>query len=158
MTPEAKEAGHILAEVQIKKDQFRVFDFDHLQKQYDAIQDLMKQKKDKPFERFMLEFLKCDLNIGNIKTNIHNYINSEMSKSILTLILLKLVFYYRMRYFGTNGRIYNDIIDLIVELQIKLNPEKNNDLTKVFKGNKEIVRRKIASELDKAQNFDIHNL
>ena len=30
MTPEAKEAGHILAEVQIKKDQFRVFDFDHL--------------------------------------------------------------------------------------------------------------------------------
>ena len=45
MTPEAKEAGHILAEVQIKKDQFRVFDFDHLQKQYDAIQDLMKQKK-----------------------------------------------------------------------------------------------------------------
>ena len=45
MTPEAKEAGHILAEVQIKKDQFRVFDFDHLQKQYNAIQDLMKQKK-----------------------------------------------------------------------------------------------------------------
>ncbi len=45
MTPEAKEAGHILAEVQIKKDQFKVFDFDHLQKQYDTIQDLMKQKK-----------------------------------------------------------------------------------------------------------------
>lgn len=45
MTPEAKEAGHILAEVQIKKDQFKVFDFDHLQKQYNAIQDLMKQKK-----------------------------------------------------------------------------------------------------------------
>ena len=37
MTPEAKEAGHILAEVQIKKDQFKVFDFDHLQKQYNAI-------------------------------------------------------------------------------------------------------------------------
>lgn len=36
MTPEAKEAGHILAEVQIKKDQFRVFDFDHLQKQYEC--------------------------------------------------------------------------------------------------------------------------
>ena len=45
MTPEAKEAGHILTEVQIKKDQFKVFDFDHLQKQYDTIQDLMKQKK-----------------------------------------------------------------------------------------------------------------
>ena len=45
MTPEAKEAGHILAEVQIKKDQFKVFDFDHLQKQYDAIMALMKENK-----------------------------------------------------------------------------------------------------------------
>ena len=34
-----------LAEIIINKDQFRVFDFDHLQKQYDAIMDLMKDKK-----------------------------------------------------------------------------------------------------------------
>lgn len=45
MTPEAKVAGHLLVEVQIKKDEFKVFDFAHLQKQYDAIQDLMKQGK-----------------------------------------------------------------------------------------------------------------
>ena len=45
MTPEAKETGHVLAEVMIKKDKFKVFDFDHLQKQYDAIMSLMKEKK-----------------------------------------------------------------------------------------------------------------
>ncbi|MBM6840925.1 phosphoribosylformylglycinamidine synthase [[Clostridium] spiroforme] len=45
MTPEAKEAGHILVEVQLNKDEFKVFDFAHMQKQYDAIQALMKQGK-----------------------------------------------------------------------------------------------------------------
>lgn len=45
ITPEAKETGHVLAEVMIKKDKFKVFDFDHLQKQYDAIMALMKEKK-----------------------------------------------------------------------------------------------------------------
>ena len=43
MTPEAKETGHVLAEVMIKKDKFKVFDFDHLQKQYDAIMSLMNE-------------------------------------------------------------------------------------------------------------------
>lgn len=45
MTPEAKETGHVLAEIMINKDEFKVFDFNHLQKQYDAIMTLMKEKK-----------------------------------------------------------------------------------------------------------------
>ena len=45
MTPEIKETGHVLAEIIINKDQYHVFDFDHLQKQYDAIMELMKNKK-----------------------------------------------------------------------------------------------------------------
>lgn len=45
MTPEAKETGHVLAEIMINKDEFKVFDFNHLQKQYDAIMALMKEKK-----------------------------------------------------------------------------------------------------------------
>ena len=45
ITPEAKEIGHILVEVQLKKDEFKVFDFVHLQKQYDLVQSLMKQGK-----------------------------------------------------------------------------------------------------------------
>ena len=45
MTPEVKEAGHVLVEVVINKDKYHVFDFDHLQKQYDAIMALMKENK-----------------------------------------------------------------------------------------------------------------
>ncbi len=45
MTPEAKEPGHVLAEVMIKKDKFKVLDLEHLQKQYDAIMSLMSQKR-----------------------------------------------------------------------------------------------------------------
>ena len=65
----------------------------------------MEQKKYKPFEKFMLEFLKCDLNVGNVIPELH----------------MKLLFYYRMRFFGTNKQIYNGILDLIIEAQIKLN-------------------------------------
>ena len=45
MTPEIKETGHVLAEIIINKDQYHIFDFNHLQKQYDAIMELMKDKK-----------------------------------------------------------------------------------------------------------------
>ena len=45
MTPELKETGHVLAEIIINKDKYKVFDFDHLQKQYDAVVALMKEKK-----------------------------------------------------------------------------------------------------------------
>lgn len=45
LTPEAKEEGHVLAEIIINKDEFEVFDFEHLMKQYDAIQNLMAEEK-----------------------------------------------------------------------------------------------------------------
>ena len=32
-----------------------------------AINELIKNKQDKPFEKFMLTFLKCDLKIGRLK-------------------------------------------------------------------------------------------
>lgn len=64
-----------------------------------AIDELMKQKEDKAFEKFMLKFLKCDLNIGNIISELRRYIEKENSESILKLIFMKLLFYYRMRFF-----------------------------------------------------------
>lgn len=120
-----------------------------------AIDELMEQKEDKPFEKFMLEFLKCDMNIGNIMSELHRYIQKETSEGILKLIFMKLLFYYRMRFFGSNTQIYNCILDLIIELQIKLNLGKNPTLTKVYKGNKSIVRREVARQLEKNQNIDL---
>ncbi len=63
-----------------------------------AINELMIYKKNKPFEKFMLIFLKCDQKIGNVCSELNRYIQEETSESILKLITTKLVFYYKMRF------------------------------------------------------------
>lgn len=120
-----------------------------------AIDELMRQKEDKPFEKFMLEFLKCDLNVGNIVSELQRYIQKETSEGILKLIFIKLLFYYRIRFFGTNTQIYNSILDLIIEVQIKLNPEKSVTLTKAFKGNKSKARKVVAKQIEKNERIKI---
>lgn len=120
-----------------------------------AIDELMEQKEDKPFEKFMLEFLKCDLNIGNIISELHRYIQKETSEGILKLIFMKLLFYYRMRFFGTNIKIYNDILDLIMEVYIKLNPEQSTTLTKAYKGNRSMARKELATKIEKSEHIDL---
>lgn len=45
MTPELKEANHILVEIMLPKDQFHVYDFEALKKQYDAVMELIKNKQ-----------------------------------------------------------------------------------------------------------------
>jgi len=45
ITPELKAGGHTLVEVMLPKDQFHVYDFDALKKQYDAIMELMQEGK-----------------------------------------------------------------------------------------------------------------
>ena len=123
-----------------------------------AIDELMGQKEDKPFEKFMLEFLKYDLNVGNFMPELHRYIQKETSEGILKLIFIKLLFHYRMRFFGTDTQIYNSILDLIIEVQIKLNPEKSSTLSKAFKGNKSIVRKEVAKQIEqieKSQSIEL---
>ncbi|MFV0394346.1 MAG: phosphoribosylformylglycinamidine synthase [Coprobacillaceae bacterium] len=45
ITPELKETGHILVEVIVNKDTNYIYDFKHLQKQYDTIMKLMRENK-----------------------------------------------------------------------------------------------------------------
>ena len=45
MTPELKENGHTLVEIMLPKDEFRVYDFDVLKAQYDAVMKLMRDGK-----------------------------------------------------------------------------------------------------------------
>ena len=42
-----------------------------------AINELIKKKKDKAFEKFMLAFLKCDLKIVNLKSELSQYISKR---------------------------------------------------------------------------------
>ena len=119
-----------------------------------AINELLGQKEGKPFEKFMLEFLKCDLNVGNILSELNKYIQKETSEGILKLIIMKLVFYYRMRFFGTNVQIYDGLLDLIMEVQIKLNRDKSNKLAYNYKGNRSIARKKLAKQIDKSESIE----
>lgn len=45
ITPELKASGHTLVEVMLPKDQFHVYDFEALKKQYDAVMKLMSEGK-----------------------------------------------------------------------------------------------------------------
>lgn len=95
-----------------------------------AINELIKTKQGKSFEIFMLIFLKCDLKIVNLKNVLQKYIKDEKSKDILKLALMKLTFYYRSRFFGKNVKIDNELIELIGEIHMKINPQKHQNLVK----------------------------
>lgn len=40
-------------------------------------------------------------------------------------------------------------------IQIKLNPEKSATLSKAFKGNKSIVRKEVAKQIEKSQSIEL---
>ena len=88
-------------------------------------------------------------NSDNIISELHAYIKKENSRSILKLIFIKLLFYYRMRFFGNNRKMYNSILDLIIEIYIKMNSKDQELLSKAYKGNKAKTRRELGSQIDK---------
>ncbi len=107
-----------------------------------AINELIAAKKDKPFEKFMLTFLKCDLNITNLKSMLDKYIREENSKDILKIALMKLTFYYLFRFFGNSLQTDRDLAELITEIKAKLDPE-------AFSGpQKSLAVKFIKSQLD----------
>lgn len=117
-----------------------------------AINELLKEKDNKPFEKFMLIFLKCDLKIGSFQGMLGNYIKNENSESILKLILMKLIYYYRMRVFGVNITMDNVILDLICDTQRKLNPKESRKLSMCYaKGDKKNARKYLAQQLDREE-------
>lgn len=86
------------------------------------INELIETKQNKPFEKFMLTFLKCDLKLVDLKDTLKEYIKVENSEGILKIMLMKLTFYYKSRFFGNNIRIDNELTDLITEIIMKINP------------------------------------
>lgn len=112
-----------------------------------AIEELMKNKTEEAFEKFMLVFLKCDLRSGNVVNELKKYIEEENSENILKLIFTKLVFYYNTRYFGADLKMDNNIIDLIACVQMKLSGSDDKLSQKVFEGNKAFVRKRIIQQI-----------
>ena len=108
-----------------------------------AVDELIKYKKDCPFEKFMLMFFKSDMGIANLRNELSEYIKSEKSKSILKIVYLKLTFYYKARMFGNNEKVDKLLLDLITEVYMKLYPKKNQNFIKAS------LTKQIKANLDK---------
>lgn len=110
-----------------------------------AINQLIETKQNKPFENFMLTFLKCDLKIAHLKSLLSQYIKQENSKDILKIALVKLTFYYKSRFWGNNLVLDKELIDLITDIHMKINPQKKQNLYKSK------IAQVIKSSLDNAK-------
>lgn len=98
-----------------------------------AINSLIKNKQGKAFEIFMLTFLKCDLKIASIKKLLEEYIKKEESIDVLKIVLFKLTFYYKARFFGNNTMIDKELLYLIEQVQMKINPPQVRYIHKIKK-------------------------
>ena len=108
-----------------------------------AINNLIEKKSNKAFEKFMLSFLKSDLKIGGIKRELSRYVAEENSESILKLMLIKLTYYYRIRFFGNDMLMDKSLIDLITDIHMKLTPRlKSKHIPK------SIIAKEIKKNLD----------
>lgn len=114
-----------------------------------VINELIEENIGKKFTRFMLIFLYCDLSSGYFKELLKKYIKEEESKDILKLILFKLTFYYRSRYFGVDTKIDEYLLDLITDVIMKTN--NANELK--HKMNKSIIKREIKTDLDREKHY-----
>ena len=87
---------------------------------------------------FMLTLLKSDLRIGNIKNAISSYIKQVQNIDILKIVLFKMIFYYRSRYFGNDVSMDAKILEIIVDLEMRLNPNIDRGqkalVTKLMRG------------------------
>ncbi len=114
-----------------------------------AINDLLQKKHDKPFEKFMLSFLKSDLEIGNIINDLRKYIREENSHSILKIMEVKILFYIMMRVWDEDKKRESELFDLLMEINYKLYPEQADSMRKTYKGARVNVQKKLIQDLYK---------
>ncbi len=90
-----------------------------------VIKELITENDSNKLTKFMLIFLFCDLGCENFIDYLKEYIKKENSKDILKLVFFKLSFYYRSRYFGNSKKIDKELLDLIVEVYLKITNQNN---------------------------------
>lgn len=75
------------------------------------------------FKLFFSVFTYCDLRIPGLKKELSNYISMKHSKSLLTIIFFKLLYYYRFRYFSPN--LDQFLENALADINIKIGKSKN---------------------------------
>lgn len=112
-----------------------------------TISELIEDNKNRRFTKFMLVFLLCDIGNGDMRSFLMKYIDSEDSKDIQKLILMKLDFYYSMWYFGNSSKTDEMLLDLITETQIKI---AGSNLK--IQSNKSMIKQHIKKEYNIKRN------
>lgn len=93
ITPELKKAGHLLAEIQINKDSNFIYNFKHLQTQYQAIMQLMKDKK--VYSAYTIKSggsieAICKMAFGNeigVSLDVHHSLPSLLEKNYGNIVI-----------------------------------------------------------------------
>ena len=65
------------------------------------IEGVIKDKNSSEFARFFSVFMFSDLHLPGLQRVLKEYIAEANSKSLLTIIFFKLLYYYRFRYFSS---------------------------------------------------------
>ncbi len=140
---EMKEAAFDLIKIVIPISmQFYIADNIGTPKLELIITELISEKSTHKFTKFMLSFLSCDMSDGNIKSFLIDYIRKEDSKNIRTLIMLKVILYYSIRYFGNNPKIDSELLDVVAEAATSLKEEN------IYVMQKGIVKQQLKLKYD----------
>ena len=91
-------------------------------------EELIKEDNLSDFSRFICIFMFSDLRIDGLQNILSNYIKKTNDKSWLAIILCKLSYYYRYRYFSTSLDPFLE--STIADITIKIN--KQNKYCKDF--------------------------
>lgn len=107
------------------------------------IENTIHDKDSGDFSKFFSVFLFCDLHLSGIQQQLKDYINGTDNKALLTIILVKLYYYYIFRYFGAS--LDNFLENTLADINVKL-----NGLSKKHKGNiiSELRKQRLSTNVD----------
>lgn len=99
------------------------------------IEEVVNDKNSSEFSRFFSVFLFSDLHLYGLQRILKEYVSKANSKSLLTIIFVKLLYYYRYRYFSCSLDSFFE--NILADINIKLH------------GGNKMQKDRIISELKK---------
>jgi len=82
------------------------------------IEGVIKDKNSSEFSRFFSVFMFSDLHLPGLQRVLKEYVAEAESKSLLTIIFFKLLYYYRFRYFSPSLDPFFE--NILADINIKL--------------------------------------
>ena len=71
------------------------------------------------FSKLFSVFLLCDLRVPGFKNELKDYVQSLKDRSMLKIVLFKLLYYYQFRYFSSSLDPFLE--DILADINLKLN-------------------------------------